>query len=225
MVHASQRDPFPIRKYRADECAVFYKTREQFGGLSNMAGGWPLRVQEVRVPSSEALYQACRFPDRPDVQELILAQSSPMSAKMVSKPYRDEEGRADWEDIRVEVMAWCLNVKLAQHWGRFSELLLSTGDRPIVERSRRDDFWGAKMPPDDSGTLVGRNVLGRLLEELRMKVIETPNTVRDSPLLPPSLADFYLPSPPKASKIHAPRFSSLPTTRNERPTLRLVGRR
>src|SRR2546426_7568195 len=35
----------------------------------------------------------------------------------------------------------------------------------IVEDSRKDDFWGAKA--SDEGTLVGMNVLGRLLMELR----------------------------------------------------------
>ena len=216
----SQRNPFPVREYRAGECAVFWKTREQFGGLSNMAGGWPLRVDGIRVPSSEALYQACRFPDRPDVQKRILAQSSPMAAKMVSKPFRGEEDRADWEDVRVEVMAWCLRVKLAQHWGRFSELLLSTDERPIVERSRKDDFWGAKAHPDDPDALVGRNVLGALLEDLRTKVRTTPDLVRDMPPLPPSLAGFRLLA---ESKVRAPRYAPPPATGSERPAL-VLGR-
>ena len=206
------------------ECAVFWKTRERFGGLSNMAGGWPLQVDGVCVTSSEALYQACRFPDRPKVQERILAQASPMSAKMVSKPYRGKEGRADWEEVRVEVMEWCLRVKLAQHWGRFSELLLSTGYRPIVERSRRDDFWGAKIHQDDPETLVGRNVLGRLLDDLRAKVRETPDAVREMPPLPPSLKNFHLPHSPKAANVRYPLFAPLPTAGDEHPTLALAGR-
>src|SRR5262249_38134452 len=57
---------------------------------------------------------------------------------------------------------------LAQNWSSFSELLLKTGARPIVEESRKDDFWGAK--PQDDGALVGMNVLGRLLMELRQEL-------------------------------------------------------
>ena len=218
----SQHNSFPRREYRAGECAVFWKTREQFGGLSNMAGGWRLRVHGIPVPSSEALYQACRFPDRPDVQERIIAQSSPMAAKMVSKPYRGEEDRPNWDNVRVEVMDWCLRVKLAQHWGRFSKLLLSTGDRPIVERSRRDDFWGAKLSPDDTKTLVGQNVLGCLLEDLRTQVRETPEAIRNMPPPPPVLADFRLLQPPKAENVrtlrHAPLFR---TARSNRPVFAL----
>jgi len=62
-------------------------------------------------------------------------------------------------------MRWCIRVKLVQNWRRFSSLLLATGNRPIVEKSWKDSFWGAK--PLEDGRLVGRNVLGRLLMELR----------------------------------------------------------
>lgn len=153
-----------IRKYRKTEVASFRSTKEKYGGLSNMAGGYPLRVEGIFIHSSEALYQACRFPHRPEVQQLIIDQRSPMTAKMVSKPYR-EDSRPDWDRIRVRVMRWSLRVKLAMHWPNFGGLLLSTGELPIVEDSRRDAFWGAI--PQDDGTLIGMNVLGRLLMELR----------------------------------------------------------
>ncbi len=156
-----------FRTYDRMESAVFLRTTEEFGGLSNMAGGFPLQVNAVRILTSEALYQACRFPHMPEVQRLIIAQASPMTAKMKSKPYR-RESRPDWNQVRVKIMRWCLRVKLAQNWTRFSELLLSTGSRPIVEASRKDDFWGAN--PVDDRTLVGINVLGRLLMELREEV-------------------------------------------------------
>ena len=155
------------RIYNRSESVVFFKTKEQFGGLSNMAGGYPLKVNGVCIPTSEALYQACRFPHRPDIQREIIAQQSPMAAKMKSKRYR-HDSRSDWEKVRVKIMRWCLRVKLVQNWEKFSALLLETGDRPIVELSRKDDFWGAKLVDDQ--TLVGRNVLGRLLMELREKV-------------------------------------------------------
>jgi type I restriction enzyme S subunit len=155
------------RTYGRASSVVFLKTDAPFGGLSNMAGGFPLHVQGTRIYTSEALYQACRFPHLPEVQRLIIGQASPMTAKMKSKPYR-KDSRPDWDRVRVKVMRWCLRVKLAQNWAKFSELLLRTGDRPIVEESRRDDFWGAK--PVDEQTLVGMNVLGRLLMELREAV-------------------------------------------------------
>ena len=153
-----------VRTYDPAASIVFLKTKERFGGLSNMAPGFPLKVNGIRIRTSEALYQASRFPHRPDVQRQIIEERSPMTAKMRSKPFL-KETRSDWYVVRVKIMRWCLRVKLAQNWCEFGRLLQATADYPIVEQSRKDDFWGAKTVED--GTLLGMNVLGRLLMELR----------------------------------------------------------
>lgn len=158
-----------LRTYSRSEVVVFYKTKEAFGGLSNMASGFPLQINNVRIFTAEALYQACRFPHRPKIQEEIIAQHSPMTAKMKSKPYR-HDSRPDWYEVRHKVMRWCLRVKLAQNFDEFGRLLLSTCDKSIVEQSRKDDFWGAKLVDEAGEILVGQNVLGRLLMELREKL-------------------------------------------------------
>jgi ribA/ribD-fused uncharacterized protein len=189
---------------------VFYKTREAFGELSNMASGYPLKVAEINIPSTEALYQACRFPHLPEVQRQIIAQKSPMTAKMVSKPYRDQS-REDWDDIRVAVMKWCLRVKLQQHWSRFSMTLLATGNSPIIEQSRKDPFWGA-IPDASQRTLVGANVLGRLLMELRSILRERPVELNE--IKPLAISDFLLLGRP----IDALRKPGVEST----PKLRLV---
>ena len=182
---ADQRE---IRTYRAADCVVFKKTNERFGGLSNMASGFPLVVNGVHILTSEALYQACRFPHLPNVQRLIISQKSPMTAKMKSKPHR-KDSRRDWDKVHVAVMRWSLRVKLAQNWQKFSELLLATEDRPIVEESRRDDFWGARLLED--GTLEGRNILGRLLMELREE-LRRPGKEQMRFVRPPDIPDFLL---------------------------------
>ena len=153
-----------VRTYDAATSIVFLKTKERFGGLSNMASDFPLHVNGVQIRTSEALYQACRFPHMPDVQRRIIDECSPMTAKMRSKPFR-KSARPDWDAVRVQIMRWCLRVKLAQNWRDFSNLLLATGGHPIVEQSHKDYFWGAKVT--ENGTLVGINALGRLLMELR----------------------------------------------------------
>lgn len=153
------------RTYDPALSAVFMKTNERFGGLSNMAPGFPVTINGHSIRTSEALYQACRFPHLPNIQEIILAERSPMTAKMRGKPFRGDT-RPDWNEVRVNVMRWCLRVKLAQNFSSFGDLLQSTGKMPIVEKKiKKTDFWGAKVT--DEGTLVGQNVLGRLLMELR----------------------------------------------------------
>ncbi len=161
-------DATATRRYLHDECAVFRRTKEEFGGLSNMAAGFPIRIFQTDIRTSEALYQALRFPDRPDIQTAIIEQKSPMTAKMVSR--RELKfSRTDWAEKRVAIMRWCLRVKLVQNFQKFSRLLERTGDLPIVEHSRRDAFWGAKWE-DETGYFVGENVLGRLLMELRQEL-------------------------------------------------------
>ena len=128
-----------------------------------MCGGYPLMVNGIEFRTSEALYQACRYPDHPEIQRYVIGQASPMMVKRV--PDRSELTRRDWDEIRVEIMRWCLRVKLSQHLEEFGGLLWCTDRRPIVEESRKDDFWGAK--PAGEGFLVGSNVLGKLLMELR----------------------------------------------------------
>ena len=167
MISAISNQDNKLRTYRRVASAVFLKTKEKYGGLSNMAGGFPLIVSDIKIRTSEALYQACRFPHMPEIQQLIIEQRSPMTAKMKGKPHR-QNSRPDWNAVRVKIMRWCLQVKLAQNWDSFRELLLETADLPIVEQSRRDDFWGAK--PVDKDTLIGVNALGRLLMELREQV-------------------------------------------------------
>lgn len=190
--HSDDRPGSQVRTYDRSRSVVFLKTREEWGGLSNMAGGFPLSVCGIHILTAEALYQACRFPNQPAVQRLITEQASPMAAKMKSKPFRVDT-RRDWDQVRVKVMRWCLHVKLAQNWATFSELLAATGDRPIVEESHRDPFWGAKAV--DAESLVGMNVLGRLLMELRD---EARNAGREGlwRVGPLSVSDFLLDAKP-----------------------------
>jgi ribA/ribD-fused uncharacterized protein len=162
--------------YSRGKCAVFLKTKERWGELSNMAAGMPLSVAGIAIKTSEALYQACRFPDIPDLQARIIAEPSPMSAKMVGKPFRSST-RADWNAVQMDVMRWCLQVKARQNWAKFASVLLATGASDIVEEtSKRDLYWGAKMTKEDPDILVGENVLGNLLMDLRREIVSGSRT-------------------------------------------------
>jgi ribA/ribD-fused uncharacterized protein len=152
--------------YRRSKCAAFRKTSQQWGGLSNMAAGFPITVNGVAIRTSEALYQACRFPHRPAVQRVIIAQASPIAAKMKSRAHQNDS-RPDWDALRVPIMWWSVRVKLACNLAEFGSLLRATHGLTIVEHSPKDRFWGAVADTADDEILVGRNVLGRLLHLLR----------------------------------------------------------
>ena len=153
-----------LKVYRRKDCAVFLKTKEQYGSLSNMAGGFPIVVDKIMWRTSEALYQACRFPDHPLIQRAINSEASPISAKMVGRKHI-KNTREDWEDVKVKIMKWCLHLKLAHNFDKFSRCLLQTVPLDIVEQSWKDTFWGAK--PINPFQLEGRNMLGLLLMDLR----------------------------------------------------------
>ena len=79
--------------------------------------------------------------------------------------------RADWREIAVDVMRFCLNHKY-QNSAEFRQALADSGDRYIVEdesnRKKKPDSWGAVL---DTATneYYGKNIMGRLLMELREK--------------------------------------------------------
>ncbi len=178
------------RTYKYDEVCFFRKTKELFGGLSNMASGFPIKVNGIYILTSEALYQACRFPHLPDVQRKIINERSPMTAKMVGKPFRGNT-RQDWDNTRVDIMYWCLRVKLAQNFITFGQLLETTCNKPIVEDSNKDPFWGAIKDKRSENYLIGVNALGRLLMKLRQEY----NSAKRFDLLfvePLNIPDFFL---------------------------------
>ena len=132
-----------------------------------MSAGFPITIGKTQIRTSEALYQVFRFPDYPEIQQEILNQKSPMSAKMVAKKHL-EKTRGDWLNIRVAIMDFAIHWKLFCNPESFRDLLVSTDGLEIVEKSRKDPFWGAIE--QDDGTLQGDNLLGYLLMELRNKI-------------------------------------------------------
>jgi ribA/ribD-fused uncharacterized protein len=171
---------------------VFRKTNEEYGGFSNMAGGYPLLVNGVPIRSSEALYQACRFPSSPEAQEIIINEASPMMAKRKASTYKKEHSRDNWEVLKVDIMFWCLKVKLIQNHWTFGKLLESTGNMYIVEDSHKDNFWGALKSKENPDMYFGKNVLGRLLMELRSFYWDHKQNIHSITIPPLDIPDFKL---------------------------------
>lgn len=154
----------------------FRKTNERWGMFSNMAASYPVYIDGKKWLTTEALYQACRYPDHPEHQEAIRLKPNPLQAKWLSRRFI-KDTRRDWEDVKVDVMRFCLFLKMKQNPVRFTQAILSTADREIIEVSdskKPDLFWGAKLS-EDGMTFEGRNILGVLLMELRDKLRTNPN--------------------------------------------------
>jgi ribA/ribD-fused uncharacterized protein len=155
------------REYKIFDVISFAKVSAPFGGLHCMAPNYPIYLDGLLIRTCEHLYQALAFPDRPDIQKLILEQSSPMTAKMKMKENIQYKHK-DWDKVKVSVMKWCLMMKLLCNWKSFGTLLaIETNGKQLVEYSKKDIFWGAIRHGE---SLIGVNALGRLLMGIREEI-------------------------------------------------------
>jgi ribA/ribD-fused uncharacterized protein len=184
-----QLDPKEIRTYSKDGACIFKKNNEQFGGLSNMSTGFPITVNGIKIKTTEALYQACRFPHLTELQKKIIEEKSPMTVKMISNANK-KKSREDWESVRLKVMKWCIQVKLAQNFILFGAVLHETGLNSIVENSSKDNFWGA-IPNEEGTIFTGKNALGRLLMDLRQSFYSS-DSFSLLVVCPPPIENFLL---------------------------------
>jgi ribA/ribD-fused uncharacterized protein len=152
----------------------FTKVKLPYGWLGNMSP-YPVEYEGKHYRTTESLFQCMRFEGYPEVQKIIMAQKSPMGAKMKAKKFRRELGvkinMGDAADL--ERMIICLRLKLNQHF-KLKEMLMLTGDSIIIEDSSKRPnesglIWGAALI---DGEWVGKNVLGELWMNLREELRE-----------------------------------------------------
>ena len=156
-----------MRIYHRDEVCGFRFTRESWGVFSNFAPlAAPIAAGPWMFPTSEHLYQTAKFGAAPAVQRRIAVAPTAREAAAIG---RSEKTGLDprWNAQRANVMRWVLRMKREANTAEIDATLAATGDRPIVEVSTRDPWWGAK-PVGDS--YRGHNVLGRLWMELRLQL-------------------------------------------------------
>lgn len=145
----------------------FNKTKEAYGWLSNMSAH-PVKYNNVWWMTTEALFQALRFPESSKIREVIREQKSPMSAKMMAKKFVDQMEVKPCSPRDVENMRLMLRLKIGVHKDLRQELI-NTGDAIIIEdcTSRKASPWGARLVGNE---WVGENLLGRLWMELRAEI-------------------------------------------------------
>ena len=156
-----------MRSYVQDEVCGFRFTRAEWGPFSNF---WPLPAPIAAGPwrfaTSEHLYQAAKFASHPSIQQRIANARTARACKAIGRSPGLEPG---WNARRADVMRWILRLKREANRETLDALLADTVDRPIVEVSLHDHWWGASP----AGTLYrGHNVLGRLWMELRQQLRE-----------------------------------------------------
>jgi len=116
---------------------------------------------EVKIyPTSEHAFQAAKTHNQKD-RDLILLAATPGAAKRMG---RQISLRGDWEDVKNEMMLFCLRKKFEAKDLR--DKLLGTGDSILVEGNKwHDSHWGVCYCEKCKG--VGKNMLGKLLMKVR----------------------------------------------------------
>eukprot|EP00727_Mastigamoeba_balamuthi_P014073 m51a1_g9289 putative swarming motility protein ybia (202) ;mRNA; r:20537-21323 len=135
---------------RAGEAVLFYDPPDPYFELSNF---WPCRslvVDGVAWPTTEHLYQASKFADEALRTRVRLLPTPRAAFDFTRDPANAKLVRGDWDDAKVDVMRGALRHKFTQDEA-LRDLLLATGEAPLVEHSAVDPFWG------DGGDGSGRN--------------------------------------------------------------------
>ncbi|MGC8641784.1 MAG: NADAR family protein [Isosphaeraceae bacterium] len=138
----------------------FYRTGNEYGSFSNFAA-YPIEIDGKTWPTSEHYFQAQKFAGI-EHEEAMRLEPSPM---VVARMGRDRRKplRPDWEKVKDGVMRKAVLAKFTQH-AELRAMLLGTGDAVIVEHTEKDLYWG------DGGNGSGRNMLGRILMEVRERL-------------------------------------------------------
>lgn len=138
---------------------TFCRPKEFYGCFSNFSRHTIKCNHGFMYATTEHYYQAMKHYGKQLFFDIIKT-SDPFEAKKLAYL---QEPRKDWEDIKYNVMLDALRFKVKQH-PKVWELLLSTGEKPLIEISRKDKVWG--MTPQGEGL----NWLGKAWMTIREEI-------------------------------------------------------
>lgn len=138
----------------------FYGAQNPYGCFSNFsAHGIELNGQWW--PTTEHYFQAQKFAGT-EHAEAVRRAATPKQAAALGRD-RKRPLRPDWETVKDDVMRRAVLKKFQTHQ-EIQEILLATGDEPIIENAPRDYYWGCGR------TGTGHNKLGEILVEVLMQL-------------------------------------------------------
>lgn len=144
----------------SDKEIKFYRTGDAYGEFSNFYSA-AIKIKGKVWRTSEHYFQAQKFAET-KYEEEIRSLVSPGAAARKGRD-RKLPLRKDWEKVKDNVMREAVRAKFSQH-KNLKELLLSTNDSILIEHTTNDHYWG------DGGNGSGRNMLGKILMEIRTEL-------------------------------------------------------
>lgn len=140
----------------------FYTKTDPYFEFSNFAP-YGVLMNNVWWPTVEHYFQAQKFSDAAYVERIQKAVSPKQAAQLGRS--RGVALREDWEEVKDSIMLGAVQKKFETH-PALRELLLSTGEKRIVENAPSDYYWGCGS--DGSGLNRLGEILMRVREQLRV---------------------------------------------------------
>jgi N-glycosidase YbiA len=144
------------------ESVKFYSVTDEYGEFSNFSEN-EIIIDGKRWPTSEHYFQAMKFEDKIYIEKIRKTKKPSIAAQMSRD--RSVKIKRGWDSMRVNVMTIAVRAKFFTQHQHLRKLLLSTGDRKIIEHTANDDYWG------DGGDGSGKNMLGIVLMKIRDELL------------------------------------------------------
>jgi len=155
-----RREDMEQQHYKLDTDKEVFFYEQEFYVLSNFSA-FAIEYDGMVFPTSEHFYHWHKFLDA-NIRDKILKARSAHDAYQLAQQFKVMR-RADWDEVKVDIMRDILFRKVKQH-NYVRTKLLQTGDRLLIEDSWRDDYWGWGPNKD------GLNMLGKLWMEVRAEL-------------------------------------------------------
>lgn len=147
----------------------FYTTKDKWGCFSNFSRH-AVKVDGIEYMTSEHYYQAQKFATTdPAYAKKIAEAPAPKVAAELGRAKREPAMRADWDQVKDDIMRKVVRLKFKQH-PSCRKTLFSTGEDELMEDTSTsgDAYWGYTSYNDGVG--VGKNMLGKILMEVRAEL-------------------------------------------------------
>jgi ribA/ribD-fused uncharacterized protein len=151
---------------------IFYRANDEYGFLSNLH---PCNVvfEGKAFSSAEAAFQYGK-PSDMMVAEWLVSAPKPRFCALAAHALLPYDVKPEWPSTKVTRMKYVLRAKFGQH-KELRDNLLGTGKAKLIEGSPTDEFWGVGKSGE------GKNLLGKLLMEIRQELREAVEEDRPAP--------------------------------------------
>jgi N-glycosidase YbiA len=143
----------------------FYKAEGPYGCFSNFSPH-SICINGQDWQTVEHYYQAQKFVGSVDERLIATIRSvpTPQAAAAIGR-HPSHCLRSDWEQVKIAIMHEAVKIKFITH-ADIQTILLATGERPIVEDSPTDYYWGCGCDK------TGQNHLGKILMSVRSEIYQ-----------------------------------------------------